>query len=156
MHNGVPCYNILCALPLDAKGYAPIRSPEEEAAIERLRQKAENLRQEIERAKIGEKPDYEHGEPKPIPNSGTSMHDLVILDMLERKRFGLSKYGTLLQAHNGRKALRDAYEEILDLAVYLRQAIEEQDSEPTAIQVLQSEVTAAQNTTRPCCSTCNP
>jgi hypothetical protein len=31
-----------------------------------------------------------------------------------------------LQAHNGRNALIDAYQEALDLVVYLRQAIEEQ------------------------------
>lgn len=32
-----------------------------------------------------------------------------------------------LQPHNGRDALRDAYEESLDLVCYLRQAIEERD-----------------------------
>lgn len=53
------------------------------------------------------------------------MHDLVCEDMQKRKQFGLSKYGTLLQAGNGRDALQDAYDEVLDLAVYLRQAIAE-------------------------------
>jgi hypothetical protein len=67
------------------------------------------------------------GEPDPLHNDGPSMHDLVIQDMEARKEFGLKKYGTILQAHNGRNALKDAYEEILDLAVYLRQALEEQD-----------------------------
>lgn len=66
-----------------------------------------------------------HVEPAPTPNDGPSMHDLVIEDMAKRKEFGLAKYGTLLQAGNGRDALMDAYEEVLDLAVYLRQAIEE-------------------------------
>jgi hypothetical protein len=33
-----------------------------------------------------------------------------------------------LQAFNGRDALRDAYEEALDLACYLRQAIAERDA----------------------------
>ncbi len=61
----------------------------------------------------------------PIPNSSPSMHDLVSEDMQKRKQFGLGKYGTLLQAGNGRHALQDAYDEVLDLAVYLRQAIEE-------------------------------
>jgi hypothetical protein len=65
-------------------------------------------------------------EPAPLRNDSPSMHDLVIEDMNARKAFGLMKYGTLLQAGNGRNALMDAYQEVLDLAVYLRQAIEEQ------------------------------
>ncbi|QAU07249.1 hypothetical protein SEA_NOSILAM_6 [Gordonia phage NosilaM] len=66
-------------------------------------------------------------EPDPEHNEGASMHDLVIEDMRKRKEFGLTKYGTVLQAHNGRNALRDAYDEVLDLAVYLRQRIEEDE-----------------------------
>lgn len=38
---------------------------------------------------------------------------------------GLKKYGTVLQPNNGRDALVDAYQEALDLVVYLRQRIEE-------------------------------
>ena len=38
---------------------------------------------------------------------------------------GIEKYGTVLQPNNGRNALVDAYQEALDLAVYLRQRIEE-------------------------------
>lgn len=41
------------------------------------------------------------------------------------KRLGIERYGTPVQAGNGRKALVDAYQEALDLAVYLRQEIEE-------------------------------
>ena len=47
--------------------------------------------------------------------------------MLKRDAVGRAKYGVPLQAHNGRDALQDAYEEVLDLAVYLRQAIEERN-----------------------------
>jgi hypothetical protein len=53
---------------------------------------------------------------------------MVIADIEKRKAVGLERYGTLLQPFNGRDALRDAYEEALDLAQYLRQAIEERDS----------------------------
>lgn len=74
---------------------------------------------------MSDKPDYVNGEPKPIINDGPSMHDLVIADMNHRKQFGLNKYKTILQANNGRNAIQDAYEEVLDLAVYLRQVIEE-------------------------------
>jgi hypothetical protein len=68
----------------------------------------------------------EFGEPPPVHVEGSpSMHDLVIADMEARKQFGLKKYGTILQANNGRNALKDAYEEVLDLAVYLRQRLYE-------------------------------
>jgi hypothetical protein len=38
---------------------------------------------------------------------------------------GIAKYGTPLQTFNGRDPLIDAYQEALDLAVYLKQAIME-------------------------------
>jgi hypothetical protein len=74
----------------------------------------------------------EWGEPPPVHNAGPSMHDLVIEDMKSRKAMGLKKYGTILQANNGRDALKDAYEEVLDLAVYLRQKLEEQRDQSTS------------------------
>lgn len=74
----------------------------------------------------------EWGEPAPVPNDKPSIHDLVIRDMESRKAFGLAKYGTILQAGNGRKALKDAYEEVLDLAVYLRQELEERNEREAA------------------------
>jgi len=52
--------------------------------------------------------------------------DLVIKDMNDRNEQGTAKYGTPLQAFNGRNALWDAYQEALDLCVYLRQKIEEE------------------------------
>lgn len=64
-------------------------------------------------------------QPMSIPNDSVCIQDLVIRDIENRKAIGLKKYGTLLQAHNGRDALQDAYEEALDLCQYLRQAIEE-------------------------------
>ncbi|SRR6266536_588900 len=64
-------------------------------------------------------------QPPPAPNTGPAIADLVIADMTERKAIGIQRYGTPLQAHNGRDALIDAYQEALDLCCYLRQAIEE-------------------------------
>jgi len=46
--------------------------------------------------------------------------------MAERKQFGLRKYNSLLQPFNGRSFTQDAYEEVLDLAVYLRGKLEEE------------------------------
>lgn len=63
----------------------------------------------------------------PVPNESVSIQSLVRADLETRERVGVQRYGTALQAHNGRDALRDAYEEALDLACYLRQAIEERD-----------------------------
>lgn len=51
--------------------------------------------------------------------------DLVVQDMVARNQQGIEKYGTPLQTFNGRNALWDAYQEALDLVVYLRQRIEE-------------------------------
>lgn len=64
-------------------------------------------------------------QPAPINTTGVAVWDLVMQDMQKRNEFGIKKYGTPLQAFNGRDVLQDAYEEALDLAVYLRQAIEE-------------------------------
>lgn len=70
----------------------------------------------------------EFGEPPPKPNNLPSMHDLVMQDMAARKQFGLDKYKSLLQPFNGRDPLKDLYEEILDAAVYVRQAMWERDN----------------------------
>jgi hypothetical protein len=78
-------------------------------------------------------------EPPPIHTGGPAIWPLVIADLRlrftyaehlfedaeERNRLGTEKYGTPLQSGNGRNPLIDAYQEDLDLMVYLRQAIEE-------------------------------
>lgn len=70
-------------------------------------------------------------QPLPLPNDRPAIQDLVIADILKRKELGIRRYGTPLQAGNGRNALLDAYEEALDLAVYLRQALEERKGNAT-------------------------
>lgn len=66
-------------------------------------------------------------ENPPKKNASTPVWDLVIADMTERDQIGRQKYGTPLQAGNGRDPLVDAYQEALDLVVYLRQAICERE-----------------------------
>lgn len=66
-------------------------------------------------------------EPAPIKNNLPAVWDLVVADMKARDQFGADRYGTHLQPHNGRDALMDAYQEALDLVVYLRQVIYERD-----------------------------
>lgn len=96
---------------------------------------------------MSDTPDYQNGQPEPTKNDGPSIHDLMINDIKhglmgvgriidtargqmideirERKRYGLNKYGTILQANNGRDAKKDAGEEIIDLLAYIRQGLEE-------------------------------
>lgn len=63
-------------------------------------------------------------QPAPKPG-GIDIWPLVLKDLEERVELGVARYGTVLQTNNGRDALLDAYEEALDLVIYLRQAIEE-------------------------------
>ena len=66
-------------------------------------------------------------QPPPAPNAGPAIWPLVRQDMQARDDLGRKRYGTPLQPWNGRDALRDLYEELLDAAVYARQAIYERD-----------------------------
>lgn len=65
-------------------------------------------------------------QPKPLPGQ-VKVLDLVLIDLQERANVGKQRYGVFLETHNGRDALWDAYQEALDLAMYLRQAIEERE-----------------------------
>jgi len=76
-------------------------------------------------------------EPAPIPNDNESIHDLVmkklkrlgfnslIKDIEDRKQFGLEKYGVPLQAGNGRKSLKESFQEVGDAICYIEQEIVE-------------------------------
>jgi len=48
-------------------------------------------------------------------------------DIEQRAEKGIKKYGERVKFYNGRDALQDAYEEALDLAMYLKQAIIEKE-----------------------------
>lgn len=64
-------------------------------------------------------------EPAPLLNDLPPVWPLVVEDMVGRDKMGREKYGRPLQPLNGRDQLVDAYQEVLDLAVYLRAEIEE-------------------------------
>lgn len=69
-----------------------------------------------------------HDQPMPaLRPEEPAIQDLVLADIEGRKQVGLERYGTLLKAHNGRDMLLDAYEESLDLCIYLRGALLERD-----------------------------
>ena len=63
---------------------------------------------------------------QPTPKGeGREIGELVLSDIEDRIKKGVETYGEPLKANNGRNPLIDAYQEALDLAIYLRQAIEE-------------------------------
>lgn len=69
--------------------------------------------------------------PQPAPQPGrTEVYRHVIHDIQERVDAGERKYGTKLMTHNGRDALMDAYQEAIDLVMYLRQAMDERGVDP--------------------------
>jgi len=74
-------------------------------------------------------------EPPPTQTAGPAIWDLVIADARDRDLIGQRKYGTRLRADNGRDALVDLYQELLDAVVYCRQEIEERTEalEPVAL-----------------------
>lgn len=103
---------------------------------------------------VPKEPAAEHPRPGdqqlPVPNDGPSMHDLVVSDLdcwpesdetlaairallEERKRIGLERYGSLLQAGNGRDARRDLIEELADAVVYAHQVHVERGQDPGGI-----------------------
>lgn len=63
----------------------------------------------------------EHEQSLPITNARPSIQGLLIADIEARTQIGIKRYGTPLQPFNGRSSTRDAFEEALDLATYLRQ-----------------------------------
>lgn len=60
----------------------------------------------------------------PLPGKD-SVTDALIADLTDRREMGKQKYGTELKSFNGRSPLVDAYQEALDLCLYLKQALME-------------------------------
>lgn len=75
--------------------------------------------------------DLNKHEPAPVSSKEIqpAVWDLVMMDMDARDKAGEKRYGTRLRPHNGRDVMIDAYQEALDLVVYLRQAIYERDGQ---------------------------
>lgn len=66
---------------------------------------------------------------QPLPTQGQeNVSQAVIRDLDARIVLGIQRYGRPLETFNGRDALRDAYEEALDLVHYLKQAMMERDA----------------------------
>lgn len=85
-------------------------------------------------------------QPLPTSNTNTPIVWLVTHDLEKRAALGERKYGQPLKAFNGRDALMDAYQEVLDLAMYMRQAIAEREKlerELTRLKVENESLRAA-------------
>lgn len=77
--------------------------------------------------------DHANTKAQPAPVVGQqSVTDAVIADLNTRREHGIKKYSTELMTHNGRDAMVDAYQEAIDLAVYLKQELMERDAKATA------------------------
>ena len=71
-------------------------------------------------------------QPTPVQNDREqrpAVWDMVLADMKARDEVGRARYGVRLRVYDGRDTLVDAYQEALDLTVYLRKAIAERDGE---------------------------
>ncbi len=69
-----------------------------------------------------------HHSPEPQPTgNGRKVLDEVLRDLTLRAETGKEKYGTYLRTDNGRDALVDAYQEALDLCMYLKQKLMENE-----------------------------
>lgn len=85
-------------------------------------------------------------EHQPDPKKYNTIDDavwmLVVQDLAKRATQGKTEYGSYLYPFNGRRALVDAYQEQLDGAQYLRQAIYEmervRDAASQVVQLLSS------------------
>jgi hypothetical protein len=75
---------------------------------------------------LPERANREGDQPLPEKNDREYIQDLVIADIEERKKLGIKRYGSLIQAYNGRDVFRDLYEEQLDALMYTKQLYEEQ------------------------------
>lgn len=73
-------------------------------------------------------PASEAEQPLPTVNGRADVQSRVILDIRNRRELGRKRYGTALQPFNGRDALRDLYEELLDATMYTRQTMMERDA----------------------------
>ena len=94
--------------------------------------------------------------PEPPPTPGTGDVWQSVIDGLppgklrdacvERRAFGLRKYGTVLQANNGRNWRTDALQEALDGIAYAAQGVVEGD--PEATEALERAIAHAETVVR--------
>jgi hypothetical protein len=71
--------------------------------------------------------DHADSKTQPAPTGdGNPVLPALLYDLILRRNHGMKKYGTELRANNGRDSLVDAYQEGLDLVMYLKQRLMEE------------------------------
>lgn len=66
-------------------------------------------------------------QPLPTVNDAPYIQDQLMEYIERRKQHGIETYGSALQPHNGRDALRDLFEELIDAVMYTGQLLVERD-----------------------------
>lgn len=74
----------------------------------------------------------------PVSNEHIDSYEALIADLRQRREVGVNRYGVALQPFNMRNTVQDAYEESMDLAVYLRTVLTMREaSRADLVQVVQ-------------------
>lgn len=55
------------------------------------------------------------------------MYELIRVDLAEREKLGMERYGNRLEPFSGKDLLKEAVEEAMDMLVYLRTLLYERD-----------------------------
>ena len=80
--------------------------------------------------------------PDPDADHGEDIQSMVIADIEARRQVGIKRYGQALHVNNGRDGLLDAYEEAVDLCVYLKQVLVEREIEAARTTIIEDELSA--------------
>ena len=95
--------------------------PERERRLQEQREGRREVREEALKQRPGD-------QVLPTVNDAEDIQSQVIRDIEVRREVGISRYGTALQPFNGRDTLQDAYEEAMDLTVYLKSLLVMKDA----------------------------
>ena len=79
---------------------------------------------------------------------GDEYNDAIVIDLEKRAKVGSAKYGTPLQTNNGRNALLDLYEEMLDAYMYAVQFAEETGSVQKSVSIASTVMLCLQSVAR--------
>jgi hypothetical protein len=102
--------------PIPVPGMPPMTTPQPAAQV---------AQEQAQPSPPTARADQPVSQPPPVEDA-MPIQILVMQDIQARMEHGITKYGTALMPFNGRDGIQDAYEEALDLAVYIRQCVEEQ------------------------------
>lgn len=82
-------------------------------------------------------------EPQPVRTGEASQVEVfpvIHKDLFEREAYGREEYGGPLVTNDGRDNDWDAYQEALDLVVYLRKGLLEREAEKERVRHLEDEI----------------